>query len=79
MSFLLEEHGLKGYETTTVFVPTYAQQAEARHRKDVDVCSFVRHRCPSSLEKDGGWWLRFAYVFSEDEMMCTMILAPPHW
>ena len=45
----------------------------------VDVCSFMRHRWPSRLVEDGRWWLRFPSVFSEDEMMWTMIVGPLAW
>ena len=38
-------------------------------RGSVDVCSFVRHRWPSRLTEDGRWWLRFPFVFNEDETM----------
>ena len=34
---------------------------------------------PSRLAEDGRWWLRFPFVFSEDEMMWTMIVGPPGW
>ena len=47
--------------------------------KTVDVCSFVRHRWPSRLAEDGRWWLRFPSVFSENEMMWTMVVGPPGW
>ena len=65
------------------------QQPSSRRVSIVDLCNFVRHRWPSRLAEDGGWWLRFPSVFSEDEMMWTdanvdcklwiMIVGPPDW
>ena len=34
---------------------------------------------PSTMVEDGRWWLRFPFIFSEDETMWTMIVGPLNW